>query len=145
MSATGYVPSRGVDGEEYGATAGAGWVTFAAVPLGIAGVFNVFDGILAVSKSTFFMQDATYVFGDLNTWGWIVMALGTIELLAAFAIVSGSSWAQWFGVGAASLNAIGQLMFLPAYPWWALAMFSVDLLIIFALVVYGGARLRETA
>ncbi len=137
MSTTGYAPT-GVAPE------GTGWVTFAAVLLGIAGVFNVFDGILAVSKSRFFVEGATYVFSDLNTWGWIVMALGTIQLLAAFAIMSGSSWAQWFGVGVASLNAIGQLMFLPAYPWWALAMFAVDLLVIFALVVYGGARLRET-
>jgi hypothetical protein len=33
-------------------------------------------------------------------------------------------------------------MFLPAYPLWALAMFSVDMLIIYGLAVYGGKRLR---
>jgi hypothetical protein len=49
------------------------------------------------------------------SWGWIVIVLGALQLLAAFAVVSGSSWAQWVGVGIASLNAIGQLTFLPAY------------------------------
>jgi hypothetical protein len=41
------------------------------------------------------------------------------------------------------VNSIGQLMFLPAYPFWALAMFTVDMLIIYALAVYGGHKLRE--
>jgi hypothetical protein len=43
------------------------------VLLGLAGTFNFFDGILAVSKSKFYTHDATYVFSNLNTWGWIIM------------------------------------------------------------------------
>jgi len=35
------------------------------------------------------------------------------------------------------------LAFLPAYPFWALAMFTVDMLIIYGLAVYGGQKLRE--
>jgi hypothetical protein len=42
----------------------------------------------------------------------------------------------------AAVNAIGQLFFLPAFPFWALTMFAVDILIIYALAVYGGSRLR---
>jgi hypothetical protein len=34
------------------------------------------------------------------------------------------------------------LLFLPAYPWWAIAMFAVDLLVIYGLAVYAGSRLR---
>jgi hypothetical protein len=82
------------------------------------------------------------VFSDLNTWGWIVLILGIIEGLAALSILSGSQFARWFGISAAGLNAIGQLMFIPVYPWWGLAMFSVDMLIIYALAVYGGGRLK---
>jgi hypothetical protein len=58
--------------------AGSGWVTFAAVMLGLAGTFNFFDGILAVSKSRFYTHDATYLFSNLNTWGWIMMILGIL-------------------------------------------------------------------
>ena len=42
------------------------------------------------------------------------------------------------------LNAIGQLVFVPVQPWWAIAMFTLDILIIWALAVYGGGRLRMT-
>jgi hypothetical protein len=124
---------------------GIGWVTFAAVMLALAGTWNFIDGILAISDSRVYAGDSVYVFSDLNTWGWIVMILGIIELIAALAIFSGSEWARWFGIFAAGLNSIGQLMFVPVYPWWAIAMFSLDVLIIYALAVYGGARLRRPA
>ena len=129
--------------EVYDTVEGAGWVTFAAVLLGLAGAFNVFDGILALSKSRFYTAEATYVFSDLNTWGWIVLVLGVLQLLAAFSLMGGSELARWFGIFVASLNAIGQLMFVPAYPFWALSLFAVDILIIYALAVYGGRRLRQ--
>jgi hypothetical protein len=56
--------------------------------------------------------------------------------------LTGSEWARWFGVASASVNALGQLWFAPAYPWWSIAIFALDILIIYALVVYGGSRLR---
>jgi hypothetical protein len=122
--------------------AGSGWVTFAAVMLGLAGTFNFFDGILAVSKSKFYTHDATYVFSNLHTWGWIIMILGILQLVAAFTLFGGSEFARWFGIICASVNAIGQLMFVPALPVWSLAMFSIDVLIIYGLSVYAGNRLR---
>ena len=123
--------------------AGAGWVGFAAIMLGFAGIWNTINGMLAIGSSRVYVDDATYVFSDLNTWGWIIMVLGILQLVASFAIVSGSEWARWFGIGVAGLNAIGQLYFLPAYPLWAMALFAVDILIIYGLAVYGGKRLKE--
>jgi hypothetical protein len=57
--------------------------------------FNFFDGMLAVSKSRFYTHDATYVFSNLNTWGWIIMVLGTLQLVAAFTLFGGSEFARW--------------------------------------------------
>jgi len=71
------------------------------------------------------------------------MILGIAQLAAGSALLSGSEWARWFGIAVAGVNSIGQLMFLPAYPFWALAMFTVDMLIIYGLAVYGGHKLRE--
>ncbi|HSP74391.1 MAG TPA: hypothetical protein VLN26_18625 [Gaiellaceae bacterium] len=113
-------------------------MTFAGLMLGFAGTFTVIDGIVALAKSKFYVADAVYVFGDVRTWGWIMLIVGTIELVAAFAVFSGSQLARWFGVAVAGLNGIAQLMFLPAYPWWAISVFAVDVLVIYALVAYGG-------
>jgi len=124
---------------------GIGWIVFASIMLFLAGTWNVIDGILAISRSHVYTASAHYVFSDLRTWGWIVLALGIVQLLAGGYLLSGSEWARWFGVAAAGINSIGQLMFLPAYPFWALSMFVLDLLIIYALAVYGGSRLRESA
>ena len=122
--------------------AGSGWLTFAATLLGLAGTFNIIDGIVGLSKSKFFTANATYVFSDLRTWAWILLVLGVLQLIAAFSLFGGSEWARWFGIVTASLNAIGQLLASPGYPLWSLTMFAVDIVIIYALAVYAGRRLR---
>ena len=125
------------------AAEGVGWVVFASILLFIAGTWNFIDGILAISSSHVYTTTAHYVFSDLNTWGWIVMVLGISQLAAGAAVVGGSEMARWFAIAVACVNSIGQLAFLPAYPFWALSMFTVDMLIIYGLAVYGGSRLRE--
>jgi hypothetical protein len=48
------------------------------------------------------------------------------------------AWARWTGVVIAGLNAIIQLIFLPAYPLLAVTIFALDVLVIYGLVTYGG-------
>ena len=121
---------------------GVGWVLFSAIVLGFVGVWAFFEGMLAIFESKVYVASATFVFSDLRTWGWIVMILGVLAVLASFALMAGSEIARWFGITVASLNAFGQLMFLDANPWWGMAMFTVNILIIYGLAAYGGARLR---
>ncbi len=119
---------------------GAGWLVFAATMLGLAGILCVIDGVMALSKSKFYVANATYAFSDLRTWGWIMLALGAGAIIAAMGVLSGSSFARWFGISAAGLNAIGQFMFIQAYPFWTLVVFACDVLVIYALATYGGKR-----
>lgn len=121
---------------------GMGWIVFASVMLGLAALWNFFAGIAAIADAHVYVANANYVFSDLNTWGWIVLILGILQGVAAFALYTGSEFARWFGIGVAAVNSIGQLMFIPAFPFWGIAMFAVDMLIIYGLAVYGGARLR---
>jgi hypothetical protein len=139
MATQGY-PGESVSGYE---VEGGGWIVFAASLLGLAGLWNVIQGILAIGDSRVYVGETTFVFSDLNTWGWIILVLGVAQLLAAFAIVGGSEFARWFGIACAGVNAIGQLFFISAYPFWAIAIFALDILIIYALAVYGGSRLRN--
>ena len=127
---------------EYDVT-GGGWITFSALMLGLVGTFNVLEGILAIANSRVYTAHQTFVFSNLNTWGWIVLILGVLLILAAFALFDGSQLARWFGVAVASVNAIGQLYYVPAYPIWSLMLFAVDILIIYGLVAYGGRPVRD--
>jgi hypothetical protein len=117
---------------------GAGWLSFAAITLGFAGVFAIVDGIVALSRAKFYSANAVYVFSDLRTWGWIVLVLGVAATVAAAAIVNGSRWARWFGIAVAGVQALSQLLFVQAYPWWSVAVFALDVLVVYGLAVYGG-------
>ena len=123
-----------------GEAEGGGWILFAAIMITIAGALNVIWGIAAISESKFFTQNATYVLSSLNTWGWIVLIIGVLELGAAYSIVVGGQLGRWFGIFMAGINSIAALMSIPAYPFWALCLFGVDLLIIYGLAAYGGQR-----
>ncbi|HET7760454.1 MAG TPA: hypothetical protein VFK62_11065 [Gaiellaceae bacterium] len=131
-------PDTGYGPEPYG----QGWVLFAAIMLGLLGVWNFFEGIAAISNAHVFVANADYIFSGLHTWGWIILILGIFQILAAMVLLSGSEIARWFGIAVAGVNALGQLSFIPAYPVWGLLMFSVDVLIIWALAAYAGKRLR---
>jgi uncharacterized membrane protein HdeD (DUF308 family) len=121
-----------------GESSGAGWVMFAGIMLLIAGVLNVIYGIAAVDDSKFFVHETQYILSGLNTWGWVTIILGALQILAAFSIWSGGGFGRWFGIFAASLSAIAALMYMPAYPFWSLAVFAIDILIIYGLAAYGG-------
>src|SRR4051794_32900779 len=69
---------------------GYGWVLFAGTMIALVGTLNVIYGIAAISNSRFFVRDVTYVFSELNTWGWVLLCIGTVQFLAAFAIWAGS-------------------------------------------------------
>jgi hypothetical protein len=125
-----------------GEVEGAGWVAFAAIMMGLLGIWNFFEGIAAISSAHVYVANANYVFSDLNTWGWIILVLGVFQGIASLMLFSGSEFARWFGIAVASVNALGQLSFIPAYPVWGLLMFSVDVLIIYGLAAYAGSRLR---
>jgi hypothetical protein len=146
MSSTPYVPSSGGAGQmdesywSYDDSHGQGLVTFAGVMLIIAGVLNTLYGIAAIDSANIFVHNARYVFGDLNTWGWFVLALGVLQLFAAFAIWRGDSWGRWFGVACASANAILQTLWLPSYPVLALTILPLDIIAIYGLLAYGGRR-----
>jgi hypothetical protein len=44
---------------------------------------------------------------------------------------------RWIGVAIAAGNAILQLLFMPAYPFWSLCLFTLDILVIYGLIARG--------
>ncbi len=111
----------------------SGWWVFAGVLLLIAGVLNIIYGIAAIGDSKFFTDSGTFIISGLHTWGWIILILGVFELIAAFSLFSGGEFGRWFGIVVASLNAIGALLSIPAYPFWSLAIFALSIIIVYKL------------
>jgi hypothetical protein len=129
---------------DYDAERGDGWVVFAGVMLMILGILNFIYGIAAIDSANVYVRDAQFVFSDLNTYGWVLTVLGTVQVLVAVGIWARNGFSRWMGVLFASLNAIAQLLMIPAFPLWSLAMFTIGMFVIYALITYGG-RIEERA
>lgn len=117
---------------------GSGWVSFAGVMLAVLGTMNVIYGIAAIDTANVFVGNAHFVASDLKTWGWLVLIAGIVQFLAAFGIWNRTEWGRWVGIASAGINSIFQLMWMPAFPFLSLALFAVDVLVIYALISYGG-------
>jgi len=134
MTSATTTPARGTGGRR---AEGHGLILFAVVLLLVIGFFNLIDGIAAIANSHVFIANAHYVFGDLRTWGWITLIAGALQLLAAAGVLAGNQLARWFAVAVVGLNAINQMFFIPAYPFWSLTIIAIDVVALWALCVYG--------
>ena len=129
-------PARGAGGG-YTEGRGLGLVIFAAVMVAVIGFFNLLDGIAAIANSHIFIGNAHYVVGDLRLWGWVMTIFGAAQLLAVFGVWAGNQLARWFAVAVVGLNAIGQMFFIPAYPFWSLLIIALDVVALWGLCAYG--------
>ena len=132
---------------EYGGSltsdSSGGWVVFAGTLIALAGCMNVIHGFAAIGNSRVLPDHAEVVISNLKAWGWAVLILGLVLILAAVGIWAGNQVARWFGVAMLFLNALAQLTFASEYPIWSLTIFGLDVLAIYALVVHGRAPARE--
>lgn len=119
-------------------TRGTGMMIFAAVILGVLGLFNLLDGIAAIASAHVFVGSAVYVVGNLNAWGWVMAVLGAIQILAAIGVSMGNQAARWLGVAVVAANTLAQMFFISSYPLWSVMIIAVDIVAMCALCMYGG-------
>jgi len=124
---------------------GGGLVLFAVVTLLIIACFNVIYGITAIANSHVLVTNAHYVLANLRTWGWITLIIGALQSLAAVGVVVGNQLARWFGGAVLGLNTIDMMFFLPAYPFWSLAIIAADVVALYGLCAYGSRANLEAA
>jgi hypothetical protein len=120
----------------------AGWLSFAAAVLVVSGVFKILDALWAFKYDDEVSEEVQTVLfeNDLESWGWVWLVVGIILILAGFAVVSGSRWARWVGIVAASLAAISFLPWIYYKPLWTILSVTLAVLVIYALGAYGGPR-----
>lgn len=116
-----------------------GWVGFAAIMLILNGAFSLVQGLVAVIGSNYYyvVTNGSLFLFDLTGWGWWNLIIGAVLVLTGVALFTGATWARVVAVIAAGLSAIGQLFLVPAQPWWAFIVISLDVLVIYAVTAHG--------
>jgi hypothetical protein len=120
-------------------TAWAGWVVFGGVMLIMLGAFQVVQGLVALFDDGFYLvgQNGLVVDVDYNTWGWIHTIIGIVAILTGIGLLAGNMAARIVGVGIAFLSALVNLAFLSAYPVWSTIMITLDVIVIYSIIVHG--------
>ena len=117
---------------------GTGRVVFAGTLLLIVGVVNIIYGFGALDDANVFVNDTRLIFDNLNTYGWVLIILGVIQLTGGFSLLAGNAWGRFVGILAGVLGALGALISVGgAYPWWSLGVFFLCIYIVHGIVVCG--------
>jgi hypothetical protein len=125
--------------EDRGSSAAMGWVVFAAIMMIMVGTFNAIQGLVALLNGNWLEANtALPITFDYAAWGWTWLVFGSLVAIAGLGVLSGHTWARVVGVTFAALNAIGQLLFIPAYPFWGMTVIAVDIIVIWALTARAG-------
>ncbi len=114
------------------------WIGFAAVIMIFLGLWNTVDGLVAL------FNDEYYVLGDRGllvldppAWGWILLVIGLVEIAAGCFLLTGATWARAVTVVVAALNALVQFAFISAYPFGAVLIMILGVIVIWAVLVHG--------
>ncbi|MEU7628821.1 hypothetical protein AB0C34_02395 [Nocardia sp. NPDC049220] len=107
---------------------------FAGVLILVAGVLHVLTAIAAIAGRDIFVVTEDQVFlVDVTAWGWIHLVLAVLMVSAGVGIVTGKTWGYLAGIVLAALSIVDNFLFASIYPFWALVLIAVDVLVIWAL------------
>jgi hypothetical protein len=122
------------------AIAWLGWVAFVSIIMFAAGLINVTQGLVALLDDDFYRVTTAGLAVDVDytVWGIVLLLLGAALVAGAYGVLTGYRWGRTIGVVAAAVNALVNLGFVAAYPYWTVLAVSFDIIAIYALVVHGG-------
>jgi len=87
-------------------TKGEGWLIFAAIALGVAGIMRIFDSIWAFRVHNVVLPEGTL--GDnIRNYAWLWLIVGILLILCAFAVAQRSQFARWVGIVAGAVFYAG--------------------------------------
>lgn len=127
-------------------TAWTGWVVFGSFMLIMVGSFQAIEGLVAIFDEGFYgVTEAGLVVNvDYTVWGWTHLLLGVLLIISGVGVLSGNTAARTVAVVLAGLSALVNLVFIAAYPVWSVLIITIDVLVIYAIVVHG-RELRDSS
>jgi hypothetical protein len=121
-------------------TRGVGWLTFAATILIFEGIMRFFDSLWAFRYKGNLpegLQNAAFG-STLKSYGWIYLFVGLLLVLAGFSVLYRGQVARWLGVFAGAIGGLSAMAWLPYYPIWSLIYIALAVMVMYALIAYGG-------
>lgn len=112
-----------------------GMVRFAAVVLGLTGIWHVLAGLMALARPEYFRTATARLPSQVDdtAWGWLHLLIGLLAVVAAFGVVAGNRLASVVAVVLAVVSAVVNLVFIEAEPVGAFLMIALDVLVIWGV------------
>lgn len=120
--------------DEHPSAAAGGLRVFAGIIMLVSGLFQVLQGIAAVADDSFFANTSSTYDGNVTTWGWIHIVIGSIVALIGFGVLRNTMLGRALAIPLVVISMIGNFAFLPHYPLWAVVIIVLDVVILWALV-----------
>jgi hypothetical protein len=115
---------------------GSGWVAFVGAYLVLAGMLHLIWGIVALSNTDEFVEDGL-VWSTLNTWAWIAIVTGGIQILAGLLVLGRRFAGQWLAGVLAIIGIFVSFFSLGAYPIWSVIVLVMNGLVLWAVTAHG--------
>jgi hypothetical protein len=121
------------------ATGWVAWVYFAGIMMMMIGSFHVIAGLVALFDDGYYAvrPSGLVINVDYTAWGWAHLLMGLLIFGAGCCALAGQMWARVVGVVFAGISALVNMVFLAAYPWWSIIIITLDVIVIYALIVHG--------
>jgi hypothetical protein len=117
----------------------SGLAVFAGSMMIIVGLVQALRGFAGVLENDVHVPVQDYVVNlDLTAWGWLHLGFGLVLVLTGVYVLRGRPWARAAGIGVVMLNLVGNFVYIPHYPVWALLLVALDVAAIWGLARYDG-------
>src|SRR5207247_359916 len=112
---------------------------FAAFMMIMLGVFHAIEGLVAIFNDGYYLvgKSGLIVHADYTAWGWTHLILGGVIAFAGVSLFAGRMSGRIVAVVGALVRSVGDVGFLAAYPVWSAIMITLDVLVIWAVIVHG--------
>jgi len=116
-----------------------GWVIFAGIMLIMVGAFQAIQGLVGLFNRGYYLvaPSGLVLNVDYTVWGWTHLILGILAGATGLGLLAGNTAARVVGIVLAVVSAILNLVFIAAYPIWSTIVITVDVIVIYAIVVHG--------
>jgi hypothetical protein len=114
------------------AVEGSSYSNFAGIFLFVVGLFNVLEGFMTLWRKEYF-EGADLVVANLQTWGWAMLVIGVVQLLAGWLVLSRSSVGRWVGIIIIVISMMASFVAIGVYPFWTFIILAIDAMVLWGL------------